>query len=746
MSKSSSAGASNGSLRGAASSGAAPAPGSRDHLKIEKDGNLVNRAVAPELPSRPQNGGRPGSSEFPHMNGHSGEQEGHSEVTPSKEQYERIVKYQQEIKQHRVEKEARRREEEFLRSSLRQSDRLKSLENTLSSNCASLLAGVSNAGYSSMGERGEEAGPGLSPTTYTQITEAISRLKLSLPKSSLDTLFCLEDLVRTSEFRLGLDVCNKLQAAWSSSSSSSSQPPVSCEAQELAEDCLSLSDGGAQTGLELEPAAKELAAILRKESLEGLLYVHDKLAERHALLNSFGEEDVILDRVSHYAEPNIKVVKLEKSSEPLGATVKNEGEAVIVGRIIKGGVADRSGLLHEGDEVLEVNEVELRGKNVNEVCDILARMQGTLTMLVVPVTSHLDDTDSTLRAKAPVVHLKAQIDYEAEDDPYVPCRELGISFHKGDILHVINQQDANWWQAYREGEENTLAGLIPSPSFHSQRVAMKQSIADEVNLDKNQPRNNNKKQQQGFLCARRSNKRKKKEVPYSANYYDDFDGEDTIVFEEVALYYPRPNRKRPIVLIGPPNIGRHELRQRLMGDQGRFSAAIPHTSRPRRDDEHDGADYHFISRVQFEQDILARKFVEHGEYEKAYYGTSLDAIRSVVNSEKICVLNLHPQSLRILKSSDLMPYVVFVAPPSLQQLKRWKTDNLEQVDDDELEEIIERAREMEERYGHYFDMIIIYSDPDRAYQQLLEEINLLEREPQWVPAAWLRKDNNQGFY
>ena len=746
MSKSSSAGASNGSLRGAASSGAAPAPGSRDHLKIEKDGNLVNRAVAPELPSRPQNGGRPGSSEFPHMNGHSGEQEGHSEVTPSKEQYERIVKYQQEIKQHRVEKEARRREEEFLRSSLRQSDRLKSLENTLSSNRASLLAGVSNAGYSSMGERGEEAGPGLSPTTYTQITEAISRLKLSLPKSSLDTLFCLEDLVRTSEFRLGLDVCNKLQAAWSSSSSSS-QPPVSCEAQELAEDCLSLSDGGAQTGLELEPAAKELAAILRKESLEGLLYVHDKLAERHALLNSFGEEDVILDRVSHYAEPNIKVVKLEKSSEPLGATVKNEGEAVIVGRIIKGGVADRSGLLHEGDEVLEVNEVELRGKNVNEVCDILARMQGTLTMLVVPVTSQLDDTDSTLRAKAPVVHLKAQIDYEAEDDPYVPCRELGISFHKGDILHVINQQDANWWQAYREGEENTLAGLIPSPSFHSQRVAMKQSIADEVNLDKNQPRNNNKKQQQGFLCARRSNKRKKKEVPYSANYYDDFDGEDTIVFEEVALYYPRPNRKRPIVLIGPPNIGRHELRQRLMGDQGRFSAAIPHTSRPRRDDEHDGADYHFISRVQFEQDILARKFVEHGEYEKAYYGTSLDAIRSVVNSEKICVLNLHPQSLRILKSSDLMPYVVFVAPPSLQQLKRWKTDNLEQVDDDELEEIIERAREMEERYGHYFDMIIIYSDPDRAYQQLIEEINLLEREPQWVPAAWLHnKHTNQGYY
>lgn len=738
MSKSSSA---NGSVKGQLNGGPPPT-GSREHLKIERDGNLINRAVAPEVPSRPQNGQR-GSSDFSYMNGgqNGGHIDAYSEVTPSKEQYERIVKYQQEIKQQRVEKEARRREDEFLRSSLRQSDRLKSLENTLSSNRNSILAGVSNAGFSSMGE--ESTSSGDPQPTYSQITEAISRLKLSLPKSSLDTLFSLEDLVRTPDFRIGLDVCNRLQSSWSSNPSTA---PTCCEAQELAEDCLSLSDGGAQTGLELEPAAQELASILRKESLEGLLYVHDKLAERHATLNSLNEEDVILDRVSHYAEPNIKVVKLEKSSEPLGATVKNEGDAVVVGRIIKGGVADRSGLLHEGDEVLEVNEVELRGKNVNEVCDILARMTGTLTMLVVPVSSPHDTHDSTLRAKAPVLHLKAQIDYEAEDDPYVPCRELGISFHKGEILHVINQEDANWWQAYREGEENTLAGLIPSPSFHSQRVAMKQSIADEVNLDKGQPRNNNKTK--SFLCARRSNKRKKKEVPYSANYYDDFDGDDTIVFEEVALYYPRPNRKRPIVLIGPPNIGRHELRQRLMGDQARFSAAIPHTSRPRRDEEHDGADYHFISRIQFEQDILARKFVEHGEYEKAYYGTSLDAIRSVVNSEKICVLNLHPQSLRILKNSDLMPYVVFVAPPSLQQLKRWKTDNLEQVDDDELEEIIERAREMEEKYGHYFDMIIIYSDPDRAYQQLLEEINLLEREPQWVPAAWLHtnKHPSQGYY
>jgi len=668
-------------------------------------------------------------------------------VTPSKEQNERIARYTAELKSVAADKDARMREEEFLRSSIRRSERLKALESLPpeSSSHRSTVSrhgqGVSNDGFSSMGEEGGGGGPSVAPQpSINSVKEALTHLKLTLPQSSLEALSKVGALLESSEVKSGLSVCNKLQAIWANTPLPSA---VSNEAQELGDNSLSFCESVSH----VESAAVELAAILRKESFEALLHVHDKLAERYSLLNSLGEDDVILDRVSQYADPNIKVIKLEKSSEPLGATVKNEPEndAVIVGRIIKGGAADRSGLLHEGDEILEVNEVGLRGKNVNEVCDILARMTGTLTMLIVPVSNL--DSDATLLAKPAVVHLKALIDYEAEDDQYVPCRELGISFHKGDILHVINQQDPHWWQAYREGEENSLAGLVPSPSFHAQRVSMKQTLADEVRTAE-YAKNRQVKgfQDKSFLCARRSNKRKKKEVPYSAHFHDEFDSEEVSVYEEVLLYYPRASRKRPVVLIGPPNIGRHDLRQKLMADSARFSAAIPHTSRPRRDDEIDGADYHFISRLQFEQDILARKFVEHGEYEKAYYGTSLEAIRSVINLEKICVLNLHPQSLKMLKNSDLMPFVVFVAPPSLQQLKRWKMENLEQVDDEELSEIIERAREMEERYGHYFDMIIVYSDPERAFKQLYDEINLIEREPQWVPASWLRKENDPWHY
>lgn len=54
-----------------------------------------------------------------------------------------------------------------------------------------------------------------------------------------------------------------------------------------------------------------------------------------------------------------------------GATVRNDGERVIVGRLVKGGVAEKSKLLREGDELLEINGVQLTGKSVSEVCDLL---------------------------------------------------------------------------------------------------------------------------------------------------------------------------------------------------------------------------------------------------------------------------------------------------------------------------------------------------------------------------------------
>ncbi len=58
--------------------------------------------------------------------------------------------------------------------------------------------------------------------------------------------------------------------------------------------------------------------------------------------------------------------------------------------------------------------------------------------------------------------------------------------------------------------------------------------------------------------------------------------------------------------------------------------------------------------------------------------------------------------------------------------------------EDEFRESVAVAQEMEDNYGHYFESVIPFDDVDSVYRQLMFEINLLEREPQWVPANWVR--------
>lgn len=56
----------------------------------------------------------------------------------------------------------------------------------------------------------------------------------------------------------------------------------------------------------------------------------------------------------------------------------------------------------------------------------------------------------------------------------------------------------------------------------------------------------------------------------------DFDNEEILTYEEMALYHQPANRKRPIALIGPPNCGQNELRQRLLSTEpDRFAGAVP---------------------------------------------------------------------------------------------------------------------------------------------------------------------------
>nr|AUG84432.1 Pals1 [Platynereis dumerilii] len=637
------------------------------------------------------------------------------------DEMQRIRKYQEDLRKRREEEERHLKEEEFLRTSMRGSKKLQSLEEQAQQ------PGFVNPTY----EEDTESRP--HSTAYPKKLLAVEDLFASLQnlqkqlRSAEDQkdVAQISKLFSNTRFQQALRIHNKMVEV---NLQRHKLSPVADNSQELCGDVMN-----SLNAAHGHPVAEELRAILQTPNLKMLMYTHDHVATNRARLsasapNEDDDQEYLYERVSQYNADSIKIVRLHKTAEPLGATVRNNGESVIVGRIVKGGAAEKSGLLHEGDEMLEINGIDIRGKSVNDVCDIMANMTGTLTFLIVPAQDYIADTLSS-EPEDKVLHLRALFDYDPEDDIYIPCRELGISFQKRDILHVISQEDANWWQAYREGEDDqALAGLIPSKSFQEQREAMRQTIVNDSK--------SNKGKKKPFCHACRGGNKKKKQLYGTAN--DDAEAEDILTYEEVALYYPQPNRKRPIVLIGPPGVGRQELRSRLMtSDQERYGVAVPHTSRPPREDEKDGIDYHFVSRPILEQDIANQKFVEFGEYEKNLYGTSLNAIRAVVQAGKICILNLHPQSLRILKNSDLKPYIVFIAAPNIDKLRTNRIKEKVKFTEVELKEIIEHSRELEENYGHYFDYIIVNFDLDKAYNELLQEINHLEVEPQWVPAQWV---------
>nr|NP_001036263.1 stardust, isoform H [Drosophila melanogaster]ABI30970.1 stardust, isoform H [Drosophila melanogaster] len=812
---------------------AKPVPPPRDHLRVEKDGRLVNCSPAPQLPDRraPGNASSGSSGATTHPLQH---QQIAQIVEPTLEQLDSIKKYQEQLRRRREEEERIAQQNEFLRNSLRGSRKLKALQDTATpgkavaqqqqqATLATQVVGVENEAYLP----DEDQPQAEQIDGYGELIAALTRLQNQLSKSGLSTLAGRVSAAHSVLASASVAHVLAARTAVLQRRRSRVSGPLHHSSLGLQKDIVELLTQSNTA------AAIELGNLLTSHEMEGLLLAHDRianhtdgtpsptptptpaigaatgstlsspvagpkrnlgmvvpppvvpppLAQRGAMPLPRGESPPPVPMPPLATMPmsmpvnlpmsacfgtlndqndNIRIIQIEKSTEPLGATVRNEGEAVVIGRIVRGGAAEKSGLLHEGDEILEVNGQELRGKTVNEVCALLGAMQGTLTFLIVPAGSPPSvgvmggTTGSQLAGlggahrDTAVLHVRAHFDYDPEDDLYIPCRELGISFQKGDVLHVISREDPNWWQAYREGEEDqTLAGLIPSQSFQHQRETMKLAIAEEAGLARSRGKDGSGSKGATLLCARKGRKKKKKASSeagyplYATTAPDETDPEEILTYEEVALYYPRATHKRPIVLIGPPNIGRHELRQRLMADSERFSAAVPHTSRARREGEVPGVDYHFITRQAFEADILARRFVEHGEYEKAYYGTSLEAIRTVVASGKICVLNLHPQSLKLLRASDLKPYVVLVAPPSLDKLRQKKLRNGEPFKEEELKDIIATARDMEARWGHLFDMIIINNDTERAYHQLLAEINSLEREPQWVPAQWVHNNRDE---
>ncbi|KAM9305607.1 MAGUK p55 subfamily member 4 [Gastrophryne carolinensis] len=222
-------------------------------------------------------------------------------------------------------------------------------------------------------------------------------------------------------------------------------------------------------------------------------------------------------------------------------------------------------------------------------------------------------------------------------------------------------------------------------------------------------------------------------------------------YEEVVRYQRRPcDRHRLIVLLGPSGVGVNELRKQLIHlNPSLFRSPVPHTTRPKKSYEENGREYFFVSKETFESMVYSHSFLEYGDYKGHMYGTSVDTVKEVLESGKICITDLEPQGISGARTSDLKPYVIFIKPPSRSCMRQTRrnasiiTDyfvNLKFKEED-FQEIEESAKKMEAQFGQYFDQVLVNDELQSACIQLMSIVRRAQDEPQWIPACWICSDS-----
>ncbi|XP_067285667.1 MAGUK p55 subfamily member 7 isoform X1 [Pseudorasbora parva] len=507
---------------------------------------------------------------------------------------------------------------------------------------------------------------------------------------------------------------------------------------------------------------RELVKLLSKPHVKSLLSVHDTVARK-----SYDPELPPLPDDIDDEEDSVKIIRLVKNKEPLGATIKKDERtgAILVARIMRGGAADRSGLIHVGDELKEVNGIPVDDKKPEEIIRILSQSQGAITFKVVP------GIKEEAQSKEPKMFVKALFDYNPADDKAIPCKEAGLAFRMGDVLQVMSQDDATWWQAKLEGDGNLRAGLIPSKHFQERRLAVwrpttirtlqrtpsKRFYDETVEWVEDIEEDNEFASYlsglhiAGLRRSFRLSKRDKKtnKSMYECKRSEQYDTADVPTYEEVTTYRRKHgDRHRLVVLVGPTGVGLNELKRKLLiSDPQHFSVTIPHTSRSKRHQESDGVEYHFISKHLFEADIQNNKFIEQGEYKGNYYGTSFDSVRSVLSKNKVCLLDVQPHTLKHLRTAEFKPYVVFVKPPSIERLRETRRsakvisgkddkNSSKTFSEEDFQEMITASQMMENQYGHLFEKVIVNDDLTVAFNELKQALRKVETESQWVPISW----------
>ncbi|KAM6143481.1 disks large homolog 3 isoform 3-T3 [Erethizon dorsatum] len=439
---------------------------------------------------------------------------------------------------------------------------------------------------------------------------------------------------------------------------------------------------------------------------------------------------------------------LHKGSTGLGFNIVGgeDGEGIFVSFILAGGPADLSGELRRGDRILSVNGVNLRNATHEQAAAALKRAGQSVTIVAQyrpeeysrfeskihdlreqMMNSSMSSGSGSLRtSEKRSLYVRALFDYDRTRDSCLPSQ--GLSFSYGDILHVINASDDEWWQARLvtpHGESEQI-GVIPSKKrvekkerarlktvkFHA-RTGMIESNRDFPGLSDD------------YYGA----KNLKGVTSNTSDSESSSKGQEDAILSYEPVTRQEIHYSRPVIILGP-------MKDRVNDDlisefPHKFGSCVPHTTRPRRDNEVDGQDYHFVvSREQMEKDIQDNKFIEAGQFNDNLYGTSIQSVRAVAERGKHCILDVSGNAIKRLQQAQLYPIAIFIKPKSIEALMEMnRRQTYEQAN-----KIYDKAMKLEQEFGEYFTAIVQGDSLEEIYNKIKQIIEDQSGHYIWVPS------------
>jgi guanylate kinase len=161
------------------------------------------------------------------------------------------------------------------------------------------------------------------------------------------------------------------------------------------------------------------------------------------------------------------------------------------------------------------------------------------------------------------------------------------------------------------------------------------------------------------------------------------------------------------VVSAPSGAGKSSMVKALLASDASLGVSVSHTTRAPRGQEQDGREYHFVDRATFQAMVAAGDFLEWAEVHGNLYGTSRSSIETQVAAGHDVVLEIDWQGALQLKSLLSDAVLIFILPPSWEELARRLNRRGEDTPDVIAQRLVNARLEVAQ--ARHFDFVIINS-------------------------------------